>query len=508
MDLEIEHPDRPDSPVLPLASLLPAKPVVPPQFLVERGHETCSSTAENHSLEPVPSIEPHYDFSFYQMAKIRRAADFLSNFYCPQEAFPLYTRLWNDIKDVELRQDLANCAMNMKQYDEAKQLLHHSLTIAAEVEDMFTTYLLTDELDSRYRGSTITLPMKPLTSYFFDQYVSKLLIPGKRIPSGSLQFFSSLMSAIRLKKTTSPFLTTLQTTEDLILSHFQDFCSGSVQLNNTFTGYCGLKPCIAWCLNQISSWQNPLDIAHHLGTLYGTKEGGILLLYHHLWSSWDSSLQTCPDDHGFDCGVCGWTILRAAEIHLNISPATLLKVFAVMIIEASEHFLGVWSGSEADMTSPDSVPRLVEQVCLGAASLTALSDGKLALRFLQKYDSERSSYHEITRKVDSSLKDFARAVVQQRLEVDVPQENDPHQELMLPQIPHAALQETLAPSLRSSSSASFRSFKMTGMKDLVASLRSSRPNSQRQRSGSSMTIDDLSDTMSSVSIRSTTMVMA
>jgi hypothetical protein len=247
--------------------------------------------------------------------------------------------------------------------------------------------------------------------------------------------------------------------------------------------------------------------------LYGTKEGGILVLYHHLWTEWDNSLQSCPDDHGFDCSVCGWAVLRPAETHLNISAATLLKVFATIIIEASEYFHSIWSGPMDYMGYQYSDKQIVDHVCVGAAWLAALPDDKLALKFLQHYNADRVTYHKTCGRVGTKLKEFVRNLVSEKLGVNMPFEGSHLEELVIPRTSAAFLEETLAPSLRSSSSLSFRSFKKSGMKQLSASIKSNRSSARGQSRGpsrtSAVTIDELSDTMSSVmSIRSGTMVMS
>jgi hypothetical protein len=507
-DIPTELPDRPDSPTLEFTLPIHSHQIPSIDSFSSVQQETSDEDFHMESFFADMHSGPHCGFSHYQNAQERRAADFLLNFYCPEAAFPLYARVWNNTGNVGIKHDCASSATSIEQIEEVKKLLQHSFTITDGVEDMFATYFLTDQLDWRHRGRSITLPMKPLTTYFFDQYITKILLPGKRIPSGSLQFFNCIMAAIQLQKAATPFVTSLAKAENVILQYFQEFCAGSVQFDNIFTGYSGLKPCISWCLKQISVWENPLKIAPHLDILYGTKEGGVLVLYHHLWTAWEYSLQSCPEEHGFDCAVCGWAVLRPAETHLNISTSTLIKIFATIIIEASEYFHDIWSGPTDYMGYQYSDKQIVDHVCVGAAWLAALPDDKLALKFLQQYNASCTSYHKTCSRVGSKLKDFARNLVNEKLGVEIPPDGGSLQQLVIPHTSAAFLEETLAPSLRSSSSLSFRSFKKSGMKQLASSIKSGR-SSARGPSRGSVTIDELSDTMSSVmSIRSDMMVMS
>lgn len=277
------------------------------------------------NIQPAALVES----TDHENAKAKRAADFLCSFLNPELAFQIYHDVWSKTGDHSLKMDCADAARTNSQIETIKQILHDSFSSANDLEDVFSTYCLFDQLDGRSRGAS-TYSTKPLTSFFFEQYITKVLLCGKRQPLDTLRFFNCLTDVMQRLKDSASFKTNFQKAEEIIQLHYKSLLCGNIQMGYTFTGYCGLNPIMTWSRDQIRQWQNPLLIVGHLGSLFGTKEGHILSLFYHLWTAWYDSLQNCFNEHYNGCATCGWAVLQPAEAQLNISAGTILKTVATM----------------------------------------------------------------------------------------------------------------------------------------------------------------------------------
>lgn len=153
-------------------------------------------------------------------------------------------------------------------------------------------------------------------------------------------------------------------------------------------------------------------------------------------------------------------------------------------------------GSRSNIKAQYDETELQDQINLRASFLVNSSEAELATKFLYRYTTSRNRFHITCDQADSPIKAFAKKVVKERFDIEIvehiasstDQQQTGEADILM-------IDDTLAPSLRSNSSASYRSFKRTGARN-VFSTRSSTSSRRSDQRSSTITVEELTDTIS------------